>query len=142
MVRIYDVKSAIIRILKSDPPQIVVLADGRAPTTGWTNPTLGAWYYIDAPEDGIQDFDFTAGAPNGFSVPVLTPISADAVVARDPANYWGKGKPLVGVRIHSRTNTIEFGGDPDQFVAMSEGLPLPWPFPWRRLETFGQSTGG
>jgi hypothetical protein len=145
MVRIYDVESAIIRILKSNPPQIIVLAFGRTSSTGWTNPTLGAWYYIDAPKDGIQDFDFTADAPTGISLPVLTPIGADAVITRDPANYWGKGKPLVGVRIHSRTNAIEEkleGGSP-LFDPMAEGLPLPWPFPWRRSQQLsGPSTGG
>jgi hypothetical protein len=140
MVRIYDLQSAIIRILKSNPPQIIVLASGRTSSSGWTNPTLGAWYYIVAPKDGIQDFDFTADAPAGISLPVLTPVSADAVVTRDPANYWGKGKPLVGVRIHAATNTIEekLEGGSELFDPMGEGLPLPWPFPWRS----GPGTGG
>lgn len=133
MARIYDVQTAVIKILKSNPPQIVVLASGRTSSSGWTNPSLDAWYYIEAPKDGIQDFDFTADEPTGISLPVLTPVSADAVVARDPANYWGKGKPLVGVRIHARTNTIEekLGAAFEPIDLMAEGLPLPWPFPWR-----------
>lgn len=133
MARIYDVQTAIIKILKSNPPQIVVLAFGRTSSSGWTDPSLDAWYYIEAPKDGIQDFDFTADEPTGISLPVLTPVSADAVITRDPANYWGRGKPLVGVRIHARTNTIEekLGAGFVQFDLMGEGLPLPWPFPWR-----------
>jgi hypothetical protein len=145
MVRIYDVQSVVIKILRSNPPQIVVLASGRASSSGWTNPTLGAWYYIDAPKDGIQDFDFTADQPTGISLPVLTPMSADAVVTRDPANYWGKGKPLAGVRIHARTNAIEerLDGSSERFDLMGEGLPMPWPFPWRPSQSHsGPSTGG
>ncbi|MFO1108630.1 MAG: hypothetical protein U1E61_05570 [Bradyrhizobium sp.] len=145
MVRIYDVQSAVITILKSDPPQIVISACGKASSTGWTNPTLGAWYYIDAPKDGVQDFDFTATEPTGISLPVLTPITASSLISRDPSNYWGKGKPLVGVRIHARDNTIEekFDANSKVFRNMDEGWPLPWPFPtggWEKLS--GPSTGG
>lgn len=145
MVRVYDVQSAVIKILKSDPPQIVVSASGRTSSTGWTNPKLGAWYYFDVPKDGIQDFDFTADEPAGISLPVLTPVSADAVITRDPANYWGKGKPLKGVRIHARTNTIEqkLEERSELFDPLGEGLPLPWPFPWRSLQKLsGPGTGG
>lgn len=144
MVRIYDVQSAVVKTLKTNPPQIVVSAFGRASSTGWTNPTLGAWYYIDAPKDGIQDFDFTADEPTGISLPMLAPISADAVVARDPANYWGKGRPLAGVRIHARINSIEakLEGESSSFELMGEGLPMPWPFPWRPLRRTASAEGG
>ncbi|SFN80765.1 hypothetical protein SAMN05216573_12254 [Bradyrhizobium sp. Rc3b] len=143
MALIYDVQSAIIRVLRSNPPQIIVWATGRTASTGWANPQLEPYVYIDAPPDGIQDFEFTADPPN-FSLPVLTPISADAAVTRDPANYWGKEKPLVGVRIRSRTNSIEqkLEAGSEQFLPMGEGLPLPWPIPWRRLEKMGPYTGG
>ncbi|WLB90285.1 MULTISPECIES: hypothetical protein [Bradyrhizobium] len=140
-----DVQSAVIKILKSDPPQIVVSASGRTSSTGWTNPKLGAWYYFDVPKDGIQDFDFTADEPAGISLPVLAPVSADAAITRDPANYWGKGKPLQGVRIHARTNTIEQDLEErsELFDPLGEGLPLPWPFPWRSLQKLsGPGTGG
>jgi len=138
MVRVYDVQSAVIKILKSNPPQIAVSASGRASSTGWTNPTLGAWFYIDPPKDGIQDFDFTAEPPTGISLPFLPAISADAVINRDPANYWGKGKPLVGVRIHARQNTLEETLDPrhELLDLTTEGWPLPWPIPtgsWQKL---------
>ncbi|MCS3476080.1 hypothetical protein M2212_002926 [Bradyrhizobium elkanii] len=144
MVRIYDVQSAVITILKSDPAQIVVSASGRTSSTGWTNPTLGAWYYFDVPKDGIQDFDCTADEPTGISLPVLTPVSADAAITRDPANYWGKGKPLTGVRIHARTNTIEqkLDGRSELFDPIGEALPLPWPFPWKRLQKLSAPSTG
>ncbi|WP_157785817.1 hypothetical protein, partial [Bradyrhizobium liaoningense] len=82
-----DVQSAVIKILKSDPPQIVVSASGRTSSTGWTNPKLGAWYYFDVPKDGIQDFDFTADEPAGISLPVLAPVSADAAIT-SYAGFW------------------------------------------------------
>ena len=141
MVRVYDAQNAFITVLKSNPPQIVVLAHGRASSSGWSNPTLGAWYYIDAPKDGIQDFDFTADEPTGISLPVLSPISASALITRDPADYWGKGRPLVGVRIHARTNTVEARLDEKsaKFELTGEGLPLPWPIPWRTFQKLGGS---
>lgn len=147
MVRIYDVQSVAIAILKSNPPQIIVSAVGRASSTGWSNPTLGAWYYIDVPKDGIQDFDFTADEPTGISLPVLCPIAASTLISRDPANYWGKGRPLVGVRIHARTNLIEerLEGKSETFELMSgeDGWPMPWPFPTSRWKTLsGPSAGG
>ena len=129
MVRIYDVQSVALAILKSNPPQIIVSAIGRASSTGWSNPTLGAWYYLDAPKDGIQDFDFTADEPTGISLPVLSPITASTLISRDPANYWGKGRPLVGVRIHARINTIEekLEGKSETFELMGgeDGWPMP-----------------
>jgi len=145
MVRIYDVQSAALAILKSNPPQIVVSAIGRTVSTGWTNPTLGAWYYLVPPRDGIQDFDFTADEPTGISLPVLTPITASTLISRDPANYWGKGKPLVGVRIHARTNSLEemLDAKVQAFADVDEGWPMPWPFPTGGWETLsGPSTGG
>lgn len=147
MVRIYDVQSVTLVTLRSNPPQIVASAIGRASSTGWSNPTLAAWYYIDAPKDGIQDFDFTADEPTGISLPVLTPITASALISRDPANYWGKGRPLVGVRIHARTNKIEEKleerSEKIELIGSEEGWPLPWPFPTQRWETLsGPGTRG
>jgi Peptidase inhibitor I78 family len=140
MERIPSVDSVTIHILKSNPPQIAVSAIGKVPTSGWSNPALGAWFYIVAPKDGIQDFDFYADAPSGIVLPVVLPITAEVVVARDPKDYWGPGKPLIGVRIHARDNKAEALLDAKSTMVhdsppIAGGLPLPWPFPWNKLHT-------
>ncbi len=115
------------------PPKIGVTAAGTVPTTGWTNPQLGAWFYISPPADGIQDLDFSADEPTGIVLRVFTPIAAALVIDRDPNDYWGKGKPLLGVRIHAHTNAIEakFDGDKtieaDYLTLSARGGEVPWP---------------
>lgn len=119
MVRIYSVESVSVTLLKSNPTQIHISACGKASSTGWTKAELSPWIYVMAPADGIQDFDFIAQPPTGISLPVLTPIAAEATTTHDPANYWGEGKPLRGVRIHAQTNAKEAQiGD---FKALGEG---------------------
>jgi hypothetical protein len=136
MQRILSVKSASVFVLQSDPPQVGITADGEVPTSGWTNPALNPWFYIVPPTDGVQDFDFVATPPTGIVLPVVSPIAAFAVIARDPKDYWGKGKPLKGVRIHARENSIVATLDEKKSLETARllGLPLsgpyPWPWPW------------
>lgn len=133
MQRIYSVEKALLRVVTKKTSQILVAAFGHVPTTGWSNGQLGPWYYVHPPKDGIQDFDFYADEPHGISLPVLTPIMASITIARDPQDYWGKKKPLLGVRVHARSNSIEATFDESDelgFRPFSEGLPLPWPIPW------------
>ena len=40
-VRVHAVKSAVIALAKSNPPLILLTADGVVNTSGWTNPSLG-----------------------------------------------------------------------------------------------------
>jgi hypothetical protein len=154
MQRVMSVDTASAFILKSNPPQVGVAAAGKVPTSGWTHPALEAWLYIVAPADGIQDFDFVAQPPIGISLPMVSPIAVHAVITRNPQDYWGEGKPLKGVRIHARENSVEapvdakeareltapltaaMGDNPVPWpwlVSLSgDGLPVPWPFPWSR----------
>lgn len=65
-------------------------------------------YYILS--DSVQEFDLLARLPqpDTITLPVLTPIGTDHVL--DPVNiedFWGQGKPLLGVRIHSVANAKE-----------------------------------
>src|SRR5689334_14785410 len=106
MQRVLSIDFASVFLVKSNPPYVGVSAIGKVPTTGWTHPHLSAWFYIVPPTDGIQDFDFNAMPPSGVFLPIVVPISAHAVIARDPTNYWGHGKPLHGVRIHARDNAL------------------------------------
>jgi hypothetical protein len=107
MDRVLCVDSVQVAILESKPPQFAVMANGKVPSTGWTQPELSMWFYVVPPEDGIQDYDFVARPPSGIVLPVVTPISVFHPDPRDPRNYWGKGKPLKGVRIHARENSME-----------------------------------
>lgn len=157
MQRVASVEKADVFLLKSNPPKIGVTANGTVPSTGWTDPELGPWYYLLPPADGIQDFDFYATEPTGIVIPVKMPIAAYLIIDRQPDNYWGPGKPLVGVRIHSQSNSVEarFGaagqlelhslkaGDEDPFplrmapfsTAIPASAPFPWPWPWHWVET-------
>jgi hypothetical protein len=107
MQRVLSVDSVSATLMRTNPPSLFVRADGTVPTTGWTNPHLGAWFYIAPPEDRIQDFDFYADEPSGLVLTVLTPISASHLINRDPAHYWGNDDALRGIRVHSKTNALE-----------------------------------
>jgi hypothetical protein len=111
---------------------LVVVAIGEVPTSGWTNPVLTAVIYVVPPKDGIQDFTFFVDPPAGRVIQMPMPIAAEASAKADVANYWGKGLPLKGVRIHSESNDIEAPIEVASSVSLlAEGLSLPWPFPWR-----------
>ena len=135
MQRVASVESARAFVLKSNPPQVGITAQGWVPTSGWSNPTLTPWVYIVPPADGIQDFDFVATPPTGIILPVVTPIAAHAVINRNPKDYWGAGKALAGVRIHARENDVVANLDqgPHDFQisnAAADAGPYPWPWPW------------
>ena len=128
-------------------PFLAVTATGRVPTTGWSHPQLGARITIAPPADGIQDYDFYADEPRGFSLPVLTPIAASQVIARDWRHYWGPGKPLRGVRVHARTNALEATPDMAKEINLAAAapglagsdLPFPSPFPISAWELIGKT---
>lgn len=108
MQRVMDVDTIDVSLTKSLPPAILVVAHGHVPTTGWTKPELSPWFYIRAPDDGIQDLDFVAEAPSGKVGEVVLPIVAELTIHRDIANYWGPERPLKGVRVHARANSKEY----------------------------------
>jgi hypothetical protein len=152
MERVLCVDSVQVATLESKPPQFAITANGKVPSSGWTQPELTQWFYVVPPQDGIQDYDFVAQPPSGIVLPVVTPISVFHPDPRDPRHYWGKGKPLKGVRIHARENSMEAKLDPKksmefQVRAAPRGGEVPWPwlsrgdsslmagedpFPWRR----------
>ena len=125
MQRVFEVTNAIVSLSKSNPVQVIVYAEGKATSSGWKNPSLGAWSYISTPEDGIQDFDFIAEKPTGISMLRVSPIAAQIAAPIDPANYWGTGKPLNGVRIHARNGAIEAS-----LTELQSDTFVPWPWPW------------
>jgi hypothetical protein len=130
MQRVLEITSVDISLVKTKPPQIHVVAHGTVPTSGWKNPELSPWFYIRPPDDGIQDFDFAAEEPDGISLDVITCICAEFTIPADPTDFWGPGKPLVGVRIHARTNSREalFGAaeQAKQAFSIADDDAEPW----------------
>jgi len=80
-------------------PVLVVEVEGLAPTGGWSNVRLEPHTYIDAPDDGFQDFDLVGDRPSEAAADVLTPVEA---AHEGPLQDW-----CIGVRIHAIDNMIE-----------------------------------
>ncbi|WP_375568748.1 hypothetical protein ABWH92_12275 [Ahrensia marina] len=99
MSQVYTVHNVCFSILKSNPPQLVVHANGNVRTSGWTKPRLEPRVYIDFPADGIQDFDFVAVPPTGWVLQVISNISGESEPGQIPPE-------LKGVRVHSETNEL------------------------------------
>ena len=107
--RIYDVGKVDVALTRSIPPDLIITAKGRTSTSGWTDPHLTQWIYIQPPKDGILDFDFTAKKPTGRVLQVLTDIVGGAQLPEiDIDNYWGEGMPLRGVRVHAVNNSVTY----------------------------------
>lgn len=96
--KVLRVDTVDIRLLKSNPPQLQIIAHGTASTPGWTNPQLLLLEKV--PADGIYEFDFVAEPPGGIVPQVLVPISASFRFTEIPPD-------LKGVRINAATNSIE-----------------------------------
>jgi len=87
-------------LLKSQPPKLVINANGSVGSSGWSDGRLEPRYYIDFPQDGIQDFDFVATPPASIALQVVLPISAHTVWENLPTK-------VKGVRVHSSSNAVE-----------------------------------
>ncbi len=108
MARVSTVTNVTLQIQKSNPPQLLLVAEGTVPSLGWSNFVLAAFRYITPPVDGIQDFDFSGDPPSGASNTVVVPVVSQPLLETvDIANYWGRGKPLIGVRVHAALGSLE-----------------------------------
>ena len=112
-VQIPTVNEVTTYLKKKKPPDLVIIAEGTVPTTGFTNPHLALVIYLVPPKDGIQEFIFLADRPHGIVIPVLCKIIASTEIPDiDLHNYWGPGQPLCGVRVCGTGNCVE-----DTFIA-------------------------
>lgn len=105
--KIYSIDTVDLTLLKSNPPNLLIEAEGRVTSSGWSKGTLVAYSYVTPPADRIQDFDAVANAPEPGTIvlPVLTPIRIEHVLSIvDIENYWGPGLALAGVRCHGVAN--------------------------------------
>lgn len=99
-----------VRIAGSVRSTISILATGKVPTTGWSGGSLVRRVSPAPPADGILAFDFSATAPSGLVLQVITPINAHLELPDvDIANFWAPGSRLVGIRVAAANNakTVE-----------------------------------
>jgi hypothetical protein len=95
---ILKIESVEMRLLKSNPPQLQVIAHGQVSTTGWENPEL-LRPKMD-PVEGIYQLDFFAEPPEGNVPQIIMSISASYLFTEIP-------KDLKGIKVVSSTNSIE-----------------------------------
>lgn len=98
MQKILEITDLHVSILESFPPQIRVTAFGTVPTGGWTNPQLVPYTYVQAPPDGIYDFDFVATPPTEPATQVISPIRVRMTVT---------DQNIKGIRAHASLNSKE-----------------------------------
>jgi hypothetical protein len=97
---VYQVDSVELSTIKTEPPQLQIVAHGTVRTGGYTNGTLIEIVYIQPPEDGIWEYDFVADPPSGPSTDALTPIQAETIRSSIPDG-------LKGIRVRGETNSAE-----------------------------------
>lgn len=116
-------------IKQSDNPlSLFIQASGLAASTGWINPRLDGSKDPN-PEDAVLEFSFEADRPGGITLPVLTPITASAVVT--PKN--GADAIVVAARTNSVTvHASEFrgpapttAGSPERLTTLAVGEETP-----------------
>ncbi|MDB5677684.1 hypothetical protein [Sphingomonas bacterium] len=95
--RIYSIDSIQFALTKSIPPSLLVMASGRAVSTGWSDIKLEPLEKTLSP-DGILDLAFVGVPPSDISLPMLTPVSAHFV--------WKDAEGVIGVKIHARSNDL------------------------------------
>lgn len=107
---IMSVATVKLVLLKSNPPQLVINASGFVTTSGWKNARLEPRFYLQFPDDGLQDFDFVADPPEDIAGMVISGVTAK------PIEWTGPPAHVKGVRVHSKTNDVEaYIGTADAF---------------------------
>ena len=92
------VRGASVMVIKT-PHSVKICARASVPTSGWTNPRLRPVIYVQAPPNGIYDFDFVATPPRGIAAQVITPIQAVRIWTPYPTG-------LHGVRVKGAGNSV------------------------------------
>lgn len=102
-----------IAILKSNPPQLSIVAYGSAPTTNWSNIRLLPKGIN--PEDGYFELDLVGAPPIGAAGEMITPVVANYI-------WQDYSTESSGVRIAAALNSMEvqLAGSETREVALSE----------------------
>jgi hypothetical protein len=107
--KILEITELNVRVLESFPPQLQVSVFGTVPSAGWTNPQLVPYTYVQAPPDGIYDFDFMASPPKEMSAQVVSPIRVKTTLS---------GQDIKGIRVYASLNAKEFLLNPEEAPCM------------------------
>jgi hypothetical protein len=89
----------------SEPPNLVVTAEGKVPTGGWTEVQLIRRNYEKEPADGIWEYDLLAKPPSGPATQVISMVKASDTCEKVDA------KKLKGLRVYGLEkgiNTVMF----------------------------------
>lgn len=105
--RIQNISDIRIEPVATSPGALKVIVTGNTSSAGWTKAELVQYTYVQAPPDGMYDFDFFAVAPKGPSAAVITPIQTEFVFSQVPAGFQG-------VRVHAQMNNREAKYQPSQ----------------------------
>jgi hypothetical protein len=96
--QVFEITDLHVGILESFPPQLDITVRGTVTSTGWTNPQLQPYTYVQAPPDGVYDFDFVATPPKDVATQVITSIRVRVVLP---------GAGINGIRVHAAQNSKE-----------------------------------
>ncbi len=96
--QVFEITELHVGILESFPPKLDITVRGTVTTAGWTDPQLKPFTYVQAPPDGVYDFDFVATPPKGVAAQVMTPIRLKVVLP---------GAGVNGIRVHAAQNNKE-----------------------------------
>lgn len=77
----------------------LIVAEGEAISSGWTNPRLIPYSFMQPPKDDIWNFTFVADAPDGNVPQVITSIRVEYLM--------GMFEVFDGARVHAATNSME-----------------------------------
>jgi hypothetical protein len=99
--RVPQITDVTYELQTSDPPNLVVTAEGTVPTGGWTEVQLIRRVYEKEPTDGIWEYDLLAKPPDGPAPQVLSTVKA--------SDLWQKvdAKKLKGLRVYGLEKGIK-----------------------------------
>jgi len=103
--RVPRVTDVTYELQTSDPPNLVVTAEGTVPTGSWTEVQLIRRVYEKEPADGIWEYDLLARPPAGPAAQVISKVKA--------SDIWEKvdATKLKGLRVYGLekgTKTLMF----------------------------------
>ena len=84
-------------VQKINPPVLIVKVTGQVRTLGYSKPTLTRTQSVTPPQDGVQDYQFTAIPPTGIAGQALAEVHAeDAWPDFEKSAPWLKGVRIRG----------------------------------------------
>ena len=94
---VLGVESATHEVQHTHPSVLVVKATGQVRTLGYSKPTLTRTKYVTPPQDGVQDYQFTAIPPSGLAAQALGDVRGeDRWQNFETEAPWLKGVRILG----------------------------------------------